>query len=80
VIRSIEQFNSDQETKRELIANQLEGLECEIKEIANDSCKESMRDFKRKYNLKITDDDDEGAKDNKNADDEPFLVGDGSHK
>lgn len=79
-VQGLDDFQEAQNDKREKIARELETLEGDIKDIASDSCKESMRDFRRKYNLKIQDEDEEGSPKDKNADEEPFLVGDGSHK
>jgi hypothetical protein len=60
-----------------VVAEQLEELETSMKQITTDSCNISMRDFRKKYNLRNPDEDED--EDNE-EEPEPFLVGDESHK
>jgi dynein heavy chain len=74
-IRTIEEFNRDQDAKRENLAGQLEELEAKIKSIVALSCQESLNSFRRDKNTSLQDD--ENPKD-PGEEANPFLVGDGS--
>lgn len=74
-IRTIEEFNHDQDTKRESLAGQLEELEAKIKSIVALSCQESLNAFRRDKNTSLQDD--ENPKE-PGEEANPFLVGDGS--
>mmetsp|Transcript_7627 Transcript_7627/g.14387 ORF Transcript_7627/g.14387 Transcript_7627/m.14387 type:complete len:3920 (+) Transcript_7627:928-12687(+) len=74
-IRTIEEFNRDQDSKRESLASQLEELEAKIKSIVALSCQESLNAFRRDKNTSLQDD--ENPKE-PGEEANPFLVGDGS--
>ncbi|CAG9323486.1 unnamed protein product [Blepharisma stoltei] len=76
-VRTIEQFNAAQDTKRIAVGDELEDLETNIKNLVSISCKESLEAFRREN--KTTVNDEEGRK-GVNEDADPFLVGDISNK
>lgn len=76
-VRSLEDFNAAQDTKRIAVGDELEDLETNIKNLVSFSCKESLEAFRREN--KTTVNDEEGRK-GPDEDADPFLVGDISNK